>query len=153
MNLRWIHQTGRASQLLSAGLGAALGLRVMIGAIGEARAWRTIAATAASAPEPPQPPALLRLADELVGAPPPPPPPPPRPELASGASVRLLLSVDVGPERSEVFVNGRRLGLSPYLGDFTCKQGEDLKIEVVPVRHPLVTRQAKCVGRNLLIRD
>jgi hypothetical protein len=150
MKRSWVQWTGCASQLLGAGLGAALGLRIMIGAIAEARA---VGAAAALEPPAPEQPALLELAEELT---PPSAPPPPRPrphEAPSGPSVRLMLSVVVGPERSEVYVNGRLLGLSPYLGDFTCKQGENLKIEVVPVRQPLLTRQAKCVGRTLLIRD
>jgi hypothetical protein len=141
-----------ASQLLGASLGAAVGLRIMVGAITEARAERTAAAVEPIAPEQP---ALLALAEELTAPPPLQPPPTVEPNEAapSGPSVRLMLSVVVGPERSEVYVNGRLLGLSPYLGDFTCKQGENLRIEVVPVRQPLISRQAKCIGRTLLIRD
>jgi hypothetical protein len=151
MKQSWVQWTRCASQLLGAGLGAALGLRIMIGAIAEAQALRA----AALEPPAPEQPALLALAEELT--PPPPAAPPPQRsrhgEAPTGPSVRLMLSVVVGPERSEVYVNGRRLGLSPYLGDFTCKHGENLKIEVVPVRKPLITRQAKCVGQTLLIRD
>jgi hypothetical protein len=122
----------------------------MIGAIAEVQAVRVAATPELPAPE------QAVLAEELTPPPSAPPPPPPRSrsvEAPSGPSMRLMLSVLVGPERSEVYVNGRRVGLSPYLGDLTCKQGEDLKIEVVPVRQPLITRQAKCVGRTLLIRD
>ena len=150
MKLAWIQRTRCASQLLGAGLGAAVGLRIMMGAIAEARPER---AAGVVEPKRPEPPPLMALAEELT---PPPLAPPPRSqpdEAPSGLSLRLMLSVVVGPERSEVYVNGRRLGLSPYLGDFTCKQGENLKIEVVPVRQPLITRQAKCLGRTLLIRD
>lgn len=151
MKRGWIQWTGCTSQLLGAGLGAAVGLRIMIGAITEAQAGR---AAAAIEPREPEKPALLVLAEELTTPPPPLPPPPPRPnDPPSGQSVRLMLSVVAGPERSEVYVNGRLLGLSPYLGDFTCKQGESLKIEIVPVRQPLITRQAKCAGRTVLIRD
>lgn len=148
MMLSWIQRTRSASQLLGAGLGAAVGLRIMIGAIAEAQAGR---AAAAVEPAQPEQPALLALAEELTT---PPPPPRPRPnEAPSGQSVRVMLSVVVGPERSEVYVNGRLLGLSPYLGDFACKQGESLKIEIVPIRQALITRQAKCVGKTVLIRD
>lgn len=151
MKQSWVQRTRCASQLLGAGLGAAVGLRIMLGAITEAQAER---AAATLEPTMPEQPALLALAEELTAPPPPLPPPHQDPhEAPTGLPVRLMLSVVVGPERSEVYVNGRLLGLSPYLGDFTCKQGENLRIEVVPVRQPLLTRQAKCVGRTLLIRD
>lgn len=149
MRLGWLSQTRAASQLLGAGLGAALGLRVMLGAIAEARGQRATAAVEAG-PAVPAPP---ELAEEWGEAPPPTQPARPSEAPPSGPSLRLMLSIVVGPERSEVFVNGRRLGLSPYLGDFSCKQGESLTVEVVPAHQPLITRQAKCVGRTLLIRD
>jgi hypothetical protein len=61
--------------------------------------------------------------------------------------------VTVGPERSEVFVNGRRLGYTPYLGDYTCKRGEKLNVEVLPEHDPLIERRAPCAGRNVFIRE
>lgn len=149
MTSGWVQWTRCTSQLLGAGLGAAVALRIMIGAITQAQAERLAVEPAA-----PEPPVLLALAEELTAPPAPALPPPPRPsEAPSGPSLRLMLSVVVGPERSEVYVNGRLLGLSPYLGDYACKQGESLRIEVVPVRQPLITRQAKCLGRTVLIRD
>lgn len=149
MTATWMSRTQAGLQLLAAALGAALGLRIMIDAIGHARS-----AQAAAAPVAEKPP-LLELADELTArAPQPPPIEPEQPEEQEpGKSLRLFLSVVVGPERSEVFVNGTRLGLSPYLGDFTCKEGEDLSVQIVPSRGALITRQAKCGGQTLLIRD
>ena len=146
----WMDRARRTCQLLGAALCAALGLRIMLGAISEARAQRVVAPVAQ--PDAIKPP-LLGLADEMVGSKVAPVAPKPEAKAKSGASLRLMLSVTVGPERSEIFVNGTRLGLSPYLGDFTCKEGESLEIQVVPVHLPLVTRQAKCVGKTLLIRD
>jgi hypothetical protein len=74
--------------------------------------------------------------------------------LPGGEPLRLMLAVSAGAPRSEVFVNGSRLGLSPYLGDFTCKRGEKLKVEIVPaVSLPLIERQAVCDGKTLRIED
>lgn len=149
MTATWMGRTQMGLSLLAAALCAALGLRIMIDAIGEARVARAVVA-----PKPERPP-LLELAEELTARPPQPPPAEPEePEEEQGTrSLRLFLSVVVGPERSEVFVNGARLGLSPYLGDFTCKEGEDLHVQVVPTHGALITRQAKCGGQTLLIRD
>jgi hypothetical protein len=138
------------AQLLCALACAVLGLRAMIGAI-------VLARTPAPAPAPAaERPALVELAGELMD------PPEERAAAeepaaanddAAGTPLRLTLSVMAGPERSEIYVNGARLGLSPYLGDFTCKQGEALRIEVVPRAEALIERQAKCVGKNVFIRD
>jgi hypothetical protein len=148
MTATWMGRAQTGLQLLAAALAAALGLRIMIDAIGHARSAQVAAIAVAEKP------ALLELADELTARAPPPPIEPQQPEEGEPArSLRLFLSVVVGPERSEVFVNGTRLGLSPYLGDFTCKEGEDLRVQVVPSRGALITRQAKCGGQTLLIRD
>jgi hypothetical protein len=149
MTLTWIGRAQTGLSLLAAALCAALGLRIMIDAIGDARLARAVRVA-----EPERPP-LLELAEELTARPAPPPPAEPEPteEEQPVRSLRLFLSVVVGPERSEVFVNGARLGLSPYLGDFTCKEGEDLNVQVVPTRGALIMRQAKCGGQTLLIRD
>jgi hypothetical protein len=146
----WLARARRICQVLGAGLWAALGLRIMLGAISEARAQRAVAQVAQ--PESAKP-HLVDLADEVVSPEIPPTAPKPEAKAKSGASLRLMLSVTVGPERSEIFVNGTRLGLSPSVGDFTCKEGEGLEIHVVPVHLPLLTRQAQCVGKTLLIRD
>lgn len=149
MTATWMSRTQTGLQLFAAALGAALGLRIMIDAIGHARSAQVAVVVAAEKPP------LLELADELTARAPQPPPSEPEQteEEEPARSLRLFLSVVAGPERSEVFVNGTRLGLSPYLGDFSCKEGEDLSVQVVPSRGVLITRQAKCVGQTLLIRD
>ncbi|MEO8180106.1 MAG: hypothetical protein ABI895_14825 [Deltaproteobacteria bacterium] len=141
-----LERASKAAQLLGGVLCAALGLRLMTLAIGDAQARR---APAATAPEPPAAaapaqPSRVSARSRRV----------PAPERASGesSSLRLTLSVVTGPERSEVYVNGSRLGLSPYVGDYTCKQGEKLRIEVVPAREALITRSAICEGQTLSIR-
>ncbi len=140
-----LERTARGAQLLGGVLCAALGLRVMVLAIGEAQARR------APGPEP---------VAQKSEAPAPAPtsararhkPAPERATAQSGAPLRLMLSVNAGPERSEIYVNGSRLGLSPYVGDYSCKQGEQLRVELVPPKGALVTRSAICEGRTLLIR-
>ena len=144
MNPIWIDRAGRGAQLLGGTLVAALGLRVMTLAIGEAQA-RRLPISEAVVVEPPAPtPAPAEPVRAPLG-------PPPK-TLPKGAPLRLLLSVLVGPERSEVFVNGSRLGLTPYLGDLSCKQGEPLRVEVVPAHEGLISRSAICEGGTLLIR-
>jgi hypothetical protein len=120
----------------------------MIGAVAAAQSQRALAA----------PPDSLVLAElpvdlpkDLLEAAPPPPIPAEPP--SGGAPLSLILSVIVGPQQSDVFVNGRRVGMSPYVGDLSCKQGENLRIEVVPITEPLITRHAKCQGQALLVRD
>ena len=140
----WLDRTRRGAQLLGGALVATLGLRVMTLAIGEAQARRL--------PPPPPlmvaPPALAPPRPEPVRA----PLGPPEKTVPKGAPLRLMLSVVAGPERSEVFVNGSRLGMTPYLGDLSCKQGEPLRVEVVPAHQALISRSAVCEGRTLLIR-
>ena len=138
------------AQLLGGLLCAVLGLRVMVLAIGDAQASRVpAAAPASSVPVPETAPAAVKTAPKRAQH-------VPAPERGHkgkpGDSLRLMLSVLAGPERSEVYVNGSRLGLTPYLGDLSCKQGEQLRIEVVPERSALISRSAICEGRTLLIR-
>jgi len=67
-------------------------------------------------------------------------------------SLRVMLNITAGPERAEVYANGLRLGLTPYLGDYTCKQGEALRFEIVPEQGPLQVRRATCRGAMVNVR-
>jgi len=143
MSPLWIDRVGRGAQLLGGALVATLGVRVMTLAIGEAQARRLpVSQPVVASPAPALEPALPVRAP--LG-------PPPK-TVPKGAPLRLMLSVLAGPERSEVFVNGSPLGLTPYLGDLSCKQGEPLRIEVVPAHQGLIRRSAICEGRTLFIR-
>ena len=137
----------QATGLLGGSLCAVLGLRLMILSIVDARARRAPApvvgeSTASAAPQVGAGPPRARARHV----------PAPERGTADGSSVRLMLSVVAGPERSEVYVNGSRLGLSPFLGDYSCKHGEELRIEVVPAHQALITRSATCEGQTLWIR-
>jgi len=139
----WIDRVGQGAQLLGGALVATLGVRVMTLAIGEAQARRLPVSqpVVVASPAPAEPARPVRAP---LG-------PPPK-TVPKGAPLRLMLSVLAGPERSEVFVNGSPLGLTPYLGDLSCKQGEPLRIEVVPAHQGLISRSAICEGRTLFIR-
>jgi hypothetical protein len=140
-----VARASKAAQLLGGVLCAALGLRLMTLAIGEAQARRAPAptpepaATAAAAQPSAGPVRKRRIAA-------------PEHAVGDGTPLRLTLSVVAGPEHSEVYVNGSRLGSSPYIGEYTCKQGEPLRIEIVPSHAGLITRSAICEGRTLWIR-
>jgi len=46
--------------------------------------------------------------------------------------LRIYLVVNVGPDRSEVLVNGVTHGQTPYVGEVNCQPGGMLSITVVP---------------------
>lgn len=66
------------------------------------------------------------------------------------------LFVDLGPPRSEVFVDGVRVGHTPYAGSWSCKAGDEVRIHVLPRRGVPIESRAACrdsmravAGRNL----
>ncbi len=164
MMRRFVARLAIVTELGAAFAGAAVGFRLMLSAIRHARRAGAVSAqlpaaapTVASDSPPPVAPSSAGVAPNdrrsLVDA-------VERrglmdfePAIEEGDSLRLVISVTVGPPRSEVFVNGRRLGLSPYLGDFSCKRGEPLRVQIVPERGPLMTRRARCRGRTVRIRE
>jgi len=50
---------------------------------------------------------------------------------APGAPIQVQLLVNVGNERAEVFVDGSKVGSSPFVGTISCKAGAKVDIEVV----------------------
>jgi hypothetical protein len=42
--------------------------------------------------------------------------------------------IDLGPPRSEVFVDGRRVGQTPFLGQVRCRPGREIQVQVIPER-------------------
>lgn len=74
---------------------------------------------------------------------------------AEKRAVRTLF-VDLGPPRSEVFVDGVRVGHTPYAGSWSCQAGDEVRIHVVPRRGIPIESRAACrdsmhavAGRNL----
>jgi hypothetical protein len=70
---------------------------------------------------------------------------------ASGKSLGIQLAVAYGPPRSEVYVNGRLVGNTPFVGDTSCKMGLPLRIEIVPDKGLPLTYQRECRGHMLEI--
>lgn len=56
---------------------------------------------------------------------------PDKPPSPPGAPIKVQLLVNVGTERSEVYVDGAKIGSSPYVGTISCRTGDKLDIEVV----------------------
>jgi hypothetical protein len=67
--------------------------------------------------------------------------------------VRVTISVTAGPARSPVYINGNLEGNSPFLGDISCRPGEPIRVEVVPVDAPLIQIERACRAGNLLITN
>ena len=63
----------------------------------------------------------------------------------------VTLGVTAGPPRSEVYVNGRRVGQTPFFGDMSCKAGLPLRVELVPPSGPPLTYERECLGGTLEI--
>ncbi|HMJ14014.1 MAG TPA: hypothetical protein VK524_21500 [Polyangiaceae bacterium] len=108
-------------------------------------------------PEPSEPPAPSRTtltpASEVPEPPPPaseqaepaPPPSAAREPRTLGEVLRVALVITLGPERSEVRVNGVQIGQSPYVGDWTCRRDETLRIDVLPRRGAPIRVERVCL--------
>lgn len=104
-------------------------------------------APSAPALEWPKPPPV---ASELEAA----PEPPPAPERgALKETLHVALVVTLGPERSEVWVNGVKVGQSPYVGDWTCRLDEPLRIEVLPPRGAPLHVERPCAPGIVRVGD
>lgn len=56
--------------------------------------------------------------------------------------------VDFGPPRSEVFINGRLVGQSPYAGQVACKDGDTVRVAVLPRSGAPITREMRCLANE-----
>jgi hypothetical protein len=70
---------------------------------------------------------------------------------APGPPRSIQLGVSAGPSRSEIFVNGRLLGNTPFVGDTSCKTGMPLRIELVPPSGPPFVYERECRGSMIEI--
>ncbi|HEX4476604.1 MAG TPA: hypothetical protein VH142_16065 [Polyangiaceae bacterium] len=68
-----------------------------------------------------------------------------------GAPRRMTLGVNFGDPRSEVYVNGKLVGQTPFLGDTACKSGLPVRIEIVARSGPPLTYVRTCVGAAIEI--
>jgi len=72
-------------------------------------------------------------------------------ELPLGEPVRMRVVVTRGPDRAEVRINGGVLGNSPFVGETSCRVGEALVVELVPVRGQAQRFDRKCEAGVLRI--
>jgi len=63
----------------------------------------------------------------------------------------VTLGVSAGPPRSDVYINGRKVGQTPFLGDTSCKTGQSIRIEIMPPRGAPLVYSRDCVGGALEI--
>ena len=63
----------------------------------------------------------------------------------------IQLGISAGPGRSEIYVNGRLLGNTPFVGDTSCKTGLPLRIELVPPSGPPLVYERECRGTMIEI--
>ena len=61
------------------------------------------------------------------------------------AQLRRLV-VDFGPERSDVYLGGRKVGKVPYVGHVHCKLGELVRVQVLPPQGPPISREVPCTA-------
>lgn len=132
------------AQLVAAGLLALVGARFGTAGVLHAMRERAPTLSSAAAPLPPPPPATTAA------------PAPPRPAASvvkSGTTLRLPLVVTVGPDRSELRVDGVRVGHTPYVGEITCKAGESVKLDVLPPKGNPSSFERSCVPGTLRVGE
>ncbi|MBK8994883.1 MAG: hypothetical protein IPM35_03910 [Myxococcales bacterium] len=134
------------AQLVAAGLLALVGAR--FGTAGVLFAVRERAPTldeGAPPARPPPPPAASASAA-----------PPPRPAgsvVKAGTTLRLPLVVTLGADRSELRVNGTKVGNTPYVGEISCRAGESIKLDILPPRGNPTTIEKSCVPGTLRVGE
>src|SRR5690606_37722652 len=74
-------------------------------------------------------------------------------EPANARPIPRQIFVDFGPSRSEVFINGRNLGRTPFVGQVVCRTGEEIRIDVVPPEGLPQRRVGICQGTSLRASD
>jgi hypothetical protein len=62
----------------------------------------------------------------------------------AGKPIRVHVSVNAGPPRADVLVDGARLGLAPFIGDYSCHTGDPVLIEVVPAKGETLKFERTC---------
>lgn len=153
---RRLAHAGRVATLLAVGLFAASAVRFAIE--GFRIAWR---AGEPNFAERPAPHAAAARAEPSAGALPrgpergtrsaAAPRGPGAPPEAAGAARRITLAVTAGPPRSEVYVDGVRVGQTPFLGDSSCRAGAPLRVELLPPSGPPLRYERSCAGGTVEI--
>jgi hypothetical protein len=68
----------------------------------------------------------------------------PEPTAPAGPLSPRQILIDLGPPRSEVFVDGRRVGHTPFVGQVMCRPGREISNHVVPARGFPLEEQRVC---------
>lgn len=67
--------------------------------------------------------------------------------------VTSYLSVQAGPARSELRVNGTLLGKTPFLGQVSCERGEAVKVDVLPPKGLPRHYEIPCLPGEMRLRE
>lgn len=70
----------------------------------------------------------------------------------SAPRLRDLFVTSPGAGRSEIFVSGRRLGETPFVGQWSCRDGDTFRIDLVPPKGPATSLSMICRGERLEAR-
>ena len=62
------------------------------------------------------------------------------------------LYVNAGPPRSAVFVNGVRVGQTPFIGEVGCRTGDLVKVDVDPPSGAPLRFSGRCAGSTLSVK-
>lgn len=133
------------AQLVAAGMLALVGAR--FGTAGVLFAVRERAPTLDEGAPPARPPAPPAPASAA------PPARPAGPVVKSGATLRLPLVVTLGADRSELRVDGLKVGNTPYVGEITCRAGETIKLDILPPRGNPTSIEKRCVPGTLRVGE
>jgi hypothetical protein len=66
---------------------------------------------------------------------------------------QIYLVINVGPDRSELVINGVVHGQTPYVGEVTCQSGGKLTITVVPPKGMPKRFEHACDRREIRIEE
>ncbi len=78
---------------------------------------------------------------------------PPPATAAAREYVKSYLSVQAGPARSEVRVDGLLVGHAPYVGQIGCERGKTVKIDLLPPKGMPRHYQIPCLDGEMNLRD
>lgn len=67
--------------------------------------------------------------------------------------IKSYLSVQAGPARSELRVDGLLVGRTPYVGQIGCEQGKAVKIDVLPPKGMPKHYEIPCLEGEMHLRD
>ena len=152
MMRRVVKRLAAATWLVAGGLSAAVAIRFAAGAFASFGALSEEApAPVSRAQQVPWPPPSSNLSDSfaatqrrlqevlpaasasLSGA-----------DAAPPAPLNVQILVDFGTPRSEVYVNGTRRGLTPYIGEVNCLPDAEVRVEVLPPKGLPRAGKLKC---------